>query len=87
MRQFLLGLAYSVVITLFVLIVVPIFCLAFAWPLSALWNFAVVPTFRLPALTFWKAWALQLVVSLFVGRGASNSVTQAGGEVAKEYGK
>lgn len=59
-----LAIPFIVILALFLyLFVAPIFALIFAYPIMFVWNMVIPQVFGLPHLTFWQAWALDLVVT------------------------
>lgn len=44
----------------------PVFALIFAYFGVQLWNYAVVPIFGLPEITYWQMFALMVLVRLFI---------------------
>jgi hypothetical protein len=36
-----------------------------AWPVMWCWNYAVVPTFKMPVITWGMAWCLSFLASVF----------------------
>ena len=42
----------------------PIFSLVLAWPVKLLWNWLMPIIFSLPAITFWQAAGLMLLISI-----------------------
>lgn len=44
------------------LVIIPLTSLLFAWPIMYTWNMTMPYLFNLPELTFWKAYALDLVI-------------------------
>lgn len=56
---------------LFALLIAFAIDLLMAWPLMLLWNWLMPIIFGLPVVTFWQAFGLMLLVSLFI----SNNLT------------
>jgi Na+-transporting NADH:ubiquinone oxidoreductase subunit NqrD len=55
--------ALLVVLALILSFVVSVSAL-FGWVFMLLWNFAVAPTFQLPELSFWVAWAIWFLIGM-----------------------
>lgn len=55
------------------------FWLALAWPVKLLWNWLMPVIFSLPAISFWQAAGIMLLISILfrwhVSFGASSSKT------------
>ena len=51
---------------LLVLLLTLVFVLIFAYFGVQLWNYAVVPIFGLPEITYWQMFALMVLVRLFI---------------------
>ncbi len=64
MNNFLVGVIAVVGIIVLWLGLVIVTTLLIAFPFEWSWNFAVVPAFRLPLITYWQAFGLCLILML-----------------------
>lgn len=72
MRTYGLGAIVALLLTFFGnLALMGILCLILALPIMQLWNWLVPSIFGLPALTYWQAWALDMLVALMFNSRAS----------------
>ena len=63
----------EILLTLFMLITIPFYCLLRGWVASILWGWFIVPVFHLPVLGVMQAWGLAIVVSVFTAHSTSTT--------------
>lgn len=56
-----------------VLVVLAAFGLLFAFPIKWCWNYAVVPIWELPAITWGQAWCLNLLAACLIRSQQTNN--------------
>lgn len=68
--------AKAIILSVLLVVMLSLVALIMAWPLEFTWNLCMPPIFGLRAISFWQAWALQLVAVYLLQRGACSSAIQ-----------